>query len=116
MRVTFKDLTDQARQLEAISGRHFRIQAAYNRYCLVEDPPEGGGFLTHSTLKTPRELSVAIEYWRRGFEACRAKMEPQNTALLKACKAVYNDPHTTCACAEKVREAIANAEKGQGGQ
>lgn len=30
--------------------------------------------------------------------------------LLAACRAVYNDPHTTCACAEKVKAAIAKAE------
>ena len=34
-----------------------------------------------------------------------------NAELLEACKAIANDPYTTCTCAEKVRTAIAKAEK-----
>ncbi len=30
--------------------------------------------------------------------------------LLAACRAVFNDPYTTCACADRVRQAIAKAE------
>lgn len=33
-----------------------------------------------------------------------------NVALLRACKAVYDDPYTTCGCADKLRAAIAQAE------
>lgn len=33
--------------------------------------------------------------------------------LLEACLAVYNDPYTTCACADKVRAAIAKATGNQ---
>jgi hypothetical protein len=45
-------------------------------------------------------------------ERANARLIAAAPELLEACEAVANDPYTTCACAEKVRAAIAKA-KGE---
>jgi len=46
------------------------------------------------------------------YHQANARLIAAAPELLEACLAVYNDPYTTCACAEKLHAAIAKATGG----
>lgn len=55
-------------------------------------------------------IHAARKHDCRDAAARIGQLAQQFSELVEACRKVYDDPYTTCACAEKLRKALANVD------